>query len=237
MMNAFRRQCIEHGFFSKKQCFFRCIGDGVYQTIRVNESCYVDPVSPYYSTYRRRSRRVVLGLYSIYAQLPEDWFNPRFGAGLIDARNIIGCKGNTFLGFQDHVAIMESHGFDYLDRIVTQRKLVDAVEELSAFQPSLRSDQMMCVPYYLCHDMEQAKRIVDSFFSNEASMKWCMEKRENDPKAELKQRVFSEWLALSEALKSETKMRRYIHENLVRNLGYAKQYGLPLTINTEMGQL
>ncbi len=236
MFRAFRRQCIEHGFISKKQCFFRCVGDGVYQTIRVNESCFVDPFSPFYNASQRRSKRVVLGLFSIYAKLPEDWFNPRFGAGTIDARNIIGCKDSPFLGFQDHVAIMESRGFDYLDSIDTQRKLIDAVEKLSEFQPSLRFWQTMCVPYYICHEREKAQQIVDSNLSNEAFIKWCTERKENDPKAELKQSELSGWLALSEALQSEAQMKQYIRENLARNAEYAKKNGFLLTIRgTEDG--
>ncbi len=157
----FNMACKKNGFIQKKQCFYRCIGEGILQTIRLNESCYIDPFSPYYSNIHRRSARIVLGLFSIYDALPEIWFDPRFGAGLIDARNLVSDRGLYFQGLQDHIDIMEKTGFRMLDGILTHHRMVQALETMSTVNPSLITGQNIVIPYLICGETEKAMPIIE----------------------------------------------------------------------------
>ncbi len=224
----FTEKCIFHGFTSKKQCFFRCIGDGVFQTIRVNESCYVDPCSPYYSSKSRRTKRIAIGLYSIYASLPELWFDPRFGAGQIDANNLVGRRDLPFFGIQDHYDIMKNTGFDYLDGINTQKLLVHAIENLRDFKPSLILSQEMCIPYLICGENKKARRIIDSFLQNEHFLTWCTETCDGDLQRETRQRTLRDWQELETLTVDNGKLADYMRKSMLRNIKNAESHGLQL---------
>lgn len=223
--------CERHGFIHKKQSYFRCLGDGVFQTIRTNESCYIDPASPYYSNACRRSKRVAVGIYSIYALLPELWFDPRFGAGTIDAQNFIGKRDTIFLGIQHHFEIMEKVGLSYLDGIDSQEKLVQATEKLSEVNPSLKTSQVMCVPYLICGETEKAKHIINKELDNKHFIKWCVETCDNDSERERRHRLLREWQELRECTQSEKVLKNYMRSNMQRNIKLAESYGIDLSGN------
>ena len=226
--SVFTQLCKDHGFIHKKQCFFRCIGDGVYQTIRVNESRYIDAHSKEYNVLCRRSKRVAIGLYSIYSRLPEDWFNPRFGAGTIDAQNIIGQRSSPFLGVHTHYEIMEKVGLTYLDKINTQEELLKALVIFSEFDPSLLTCQEICVPYLICGKKNEANRIIESRLQDDHFIKWCNEFTDDWQKGK-KNQVLYEWQELKELIYSEEKLSSYIQKNMQRNCEKAEHYGLKLT--------
>lgn len=224
----FTQKCTSRGFINKNQCFFRCIGDGIYQTIRINETCYVDPTSPYYSLKNRRTKRIAIGLYSIYARLPELWFDPKIGAGLIDANNLVGRRNLPFFGLQDHYEIMENSGFVFLDRVNTHRNLIQAIETLREYNPSLVMSQEMCIPYLICEEKEKANQIISSFFQNEKILKWCSETYDGDFKREIKYRVLQEWQELKMLIFEDGMLTDYMRDNMYRNIKNAENQGIYL---------
>ena len=224
----FARLCCLHGFIHRKQCFFRCIGDGVYQTIRVNESSYIDPSSPYYTSNNIRSKRIVIGLYSIYANLPEDWFNPRFGAGLIDANNLVGRRSDPFLGIQDHYDIMDHTGFDYLDKVNSHENLIQAIEAIGVLEPYLITAQDMCIPYLIVGEKEKALRNIDNFLHNKLLAKKRLEAQEGFQLQNGEREYLEEWEKLKTISLDESKLRLYMKDNLLRNLRVANKFGIHL---------
>lgn len=228
IQKEFARLCFLHGFIHRKKCFFRCIGDGVYQTIRENESGYIDPNSPYYSPHNKRSKRIMIGLYSIYANLPEDWFNPRFGAGLIDANNLVGRRIDPFFGIQDHYDIMDRTGFAVLDKVNTQEKLVQTIEDIGALRPSLNTSQDICIPYLIIGEKEKAIRIIESFLQNELLVKKCLEAQDGSQHQNGNSKYLAEWEKLRSVSLDENKLKCYMKENVLRNLCVAEKYGVNL---------
>lgn len=226
----FSSMCKDRGFIHKKKSFYRCIGDGVYQTIYTGDSCFIDTSSPWYSSTHRRSNYISIGIYSVYSSLPEYWFNPSYGKGEIDPENIVGKRDQHFQGIQEHYHIMESAGFDFLDSITSQRKMIEAIERICEAQQvnALSRSSVMCIPYLLCGEKEKALCVVNAALENPHFMEWCTTTWEGDPKAEDKKAGLQEYLDLQEAIYSKEKLQILINKYYLQNLEYADRYGIPI---------
>lgn len=226
----FNLMCQKRGFAHLKKGFYRCIGDGVYQTIYTGDTCFIDTSSPWYSSTHRRSNYIGIGLYSIYSVLPEFWFDPKYPKGEIDPKNIIGKRDLFFQGIQEHYEIMKSIGFDFLDEINSQKKLIEAVDQIciARLSEGLKKSRVMCIPYLICGEKSKAYNIIQSWLEDPDMIKWRTTTWEGDPKAEDKKIVYQEYLELKEAVFSEEKLLALIRRNYRKNMNLANHYGIPI---------
>ena len=224
----FSAACKERGFIQKKSGFYRCIGEGIYQVIYVGCPVYVDPFSPWYDKTQRKSKRILIGLWSIYAKLLKYWFDPKSGKGIIDPPNLEGRREYSFLGLQDHYRIMKETGFDYLDSIRTHRELTDALDLLGEVNADVAASREKLIPLMICGESERALPIIDATLNDPYFIDWYSHTWDGDPKANDKKEALQDYLDLREAALSEEKriqlMRRYYR----RNMEMAEKYGIPI---------
>lgn len=153
-LNDFAVLCMKHGFCKQGKTYSRCIGDGIYQSISIASTEYLNPKSPEYTPMNKKSPCIKIGIWSMYSSLPEFYFSDRRFIGDFYPENFMGAsfQENTFMGFNYEYEIMREIGFQTLDSITTQRKLVDITHRLQSIQYGfiLPHQLLLCAPLFLC---------------------------------------------------------------------------------------
>ena len=232
----FTKLCQERGFSKKGKVYMRCIGDGVLQLITTADTAYTVSVE--------KSNYIGINLWSMYADL-EDYcfqYDKYFGAYIPE--NIIGQKKfSSFQGIQSEYQIMIETGFDFLDSITTQQKLIDSVLYLQTMQsgkpPHL--DTKLCAPFLICGNYAEAlsrlcglyTQNVSAFLEKSRNLR-CVEHAEQYIQKELayENKIKHRFDLLSPVLgNNKDKIKYLLKSYFERNFSLAKENGIPFSEN------
>lgn len=157
----FGQMCISRGFARLAPRFYaRCIGDGVYQTIYTGFRKYIDTDSPNYSSENRKSYYVSIGLRSLYSNYGEHIFASDKDSGGYRPVNLCkkGKYSGPFNGIEEDYNFMEQEGFDVLDSIDTQEKLLEWWNMVQIIDAGQRIHDIHLVePFLLCGNGRDAE--------------------------------------------------------------------------------
>ena len=123
---------------------------------------------------------------------------------------------------------MDETGFDFLDSVDSQAKLISAFEQMSLVRPGLKYEIALIIPYLICGNDAEANRLIIHNYENERSIQYFTTTWDSDLKAEDKQRALQYGRELRKATLSEDNLRALMKKNLDTNLSHADKYGLQI---------
>ena len=238
----FSQMCIKRGFLRRAPRFYvRCIGDGVYQSIYTGFKKYIQPESPNYSAQKRKSYYISIGLRSIYSCYDEHVFSAdKDSGGYAPSDLIYKCRySGPFNGIESDYQHMECRGFDILDEICTQEKLIEWWDAVQVVDIGHRIHDIHLVePLLLCGNIKDAQGEISASFIQDI-----------DAYVSYLDYVDSGVLSKDDSYdqrircgaKHQLKLWRYcigrnnvgLHEyieaNYVRNMAWVQKYGIPAT--------
>lgn len=238
--SEFNRMCREWGDGKRKSTYVRCIGDGILQTISTSPfRIYISPFSPYYSKNRRKSNYISIGLWSMYCPLPEILFDPQNSFGQFTTENFRGKKFLNFNGIEDDYIFMIEKGFSILDSIKTQKKLIEITQFLytAEFGGVGPAQIDLCEPYLKCGQLVEALERVGSYYAS----RWAMFHETADEISAEEYSAKEKELRLDTheiavlwsmiATRDKDRIEDYLKSNYIKNVGYAKKYGIPIELS------
>ena len=236
----FSQLCKHYGFARLAPRFYaRCIGDGIYQTIYTGFREYIDIRSPYYSSENRKSYYISIGLRSIYSCHNEDTFIPGKNPGGYRPADLYTKSkfSGPFNGIEEEYAYMEEKGFDVLDEISSQEKLLEWWNSVQVIDTGYRMHSISLVePFLLCGLLHEAEceisvsyiQTMSAYFSYKAHV----ESGRLEAYYPYEQRI---WESAERDLtfwhwcmgRQYKEFDAYIHENYQRNMEWIQKYGIP----------
>ncbi len=233
-MNSLGQLCRSHGFWGKNGAYYRVSGDGVLACVFQKESAYIDPSSPEYASKKRSGKYIMVGLWSLYAELPEALFDGKIIYGWLSPMCFIGRRGTGFYGPQYELDLMCNHVLPQLDAIQTQDQLADACVKLTKIEHcGHMSPQVdLCAAFLKCNrDAEALERVQAAF-----TYRWiqpignqCEAMKQGEDKIRLPvsaakreqtQRIFRLWAMI--AGEQWDNIEAYLKENYRNNLARVK---------------
>lgn len=157
----FAKMCLSRGFIRRAQRYYvRCIGDGIYQTIYTGFKKYLDTTSPNYSPENRKSYYISIALRSMYSCYTEHIFADERDSGGYTPVDL--CNGHKysgpFHGIEQEYDYMEQEGFDVLDTIDTQEKILEWWDAVQVVDTGERIHSICLVePLLLCQRYQDAE--------------------------------------------------------------------------------
>ena len=156
----FSALCRANGFSRKGKVFSRCIGDGIFQNISLEQSDYISMESPERTEKHRKSTYIMFDFWSMYHNIPDYFFTETKYLGEWAPEVLLRqCPNRTpFMGTQHHYRIMIEKGFDFLNSIRTQRDLLDAMlqMEIVEYGRPLYHNVKLCEPFLICGENKEA---------------------------------------------------------------------------------
>lgn len=241
----FEKVCKTHGFARQaKHLYVRCVGDGIFQSIYCGFSAYIDPESPNYSSIKRKSNYISIGIYSLFAQCKMELFDPteRGGGGIYSPNDF--CPQNNdnkrFHGIEHEYDKMTDYGFSILDEINTQEALLDfycktkvshtgsRVHSLSLVEPFLMTgrieDALIELSFHYTHTWV-GHTITHSNSPDAWKVTWISELEDHMEK------VLAPTVFLWRAILGKRYQEIYAHlsENYERNISWIAQFDIPLS--------
>lgn len=141
-----------YGFTKKQNCYFRKKGDGILQYVKFE--------------YERRiyKHELRIGLYSLYSELHPNWLTP---SGCILRYPVIALSDNPkddLTSPSSQIDILQEHGIQWLDTMLTQRNLVDAMCEIEVKenQHIMWNDSLKLAPFLVSGDFDSADRVISA---------------------------------------------------------------------------
>ncbi|MEE1327186.1 MAG: hypothetical protein UHS47_01425 [Oscillospiraceae bacterium] len=241
----FERICKAHGFVKQaKHLYVRCFGDGVFQSIYCGFSTYIDQDSPNYSSSRRKSNYISIGIYSLFSQCKMELFDPseRGGGGIYSPNDFCpqSNEDKIFHGIEHEYDKMNNYVFSMLDEINTQEALLDfycktkvshtgsRVHSLTLVEPFLLTgqieDALIELSFHFTHTWV-GKTISLSNSPDASNRGWIFE-LENHMEKVLAPTVFL-WRAILG--KRHQDIIAHLSENYDRNIGWISQFDIPLS--------
>ena len=160
IISKFTSACIKHGFSKKGRVFSRCIGNAIYQNLSIDMSDCVTANSSEGFHARRKVPFIRIGIWSMYSNLPSFYFTDRKHIGSFYPENLKGTRfdARAFMGIHGELEIMLSTGFDFLNSITTQERLIEITHTLQYVQHGfvLPHQLELCAPYILCNKYAEA---------------------------------------------------------------------------------
>lgn len=151
-----------HHFTRRGKAFFRVIGDGVLQVIKAEYEIH----GSFYE--------LSIGLDSMYSPLQAQWLTSSGCIPIYNVSNLIG-KNSAFSSYQANnsfyifnIASMEEQaqllwekGIPWLDGILTQQQLADAMCQIESGVHSIRwNDTRKIEPFLACKDYAHAEYVI-----------------------------------------------------------------------------
>ena len=166
-MDSLGHLCRSNGFWGKDGAYFRVQGDGVLSCVYQKESTFIDPESSEYSSKKRTGKYIMVGLWSLYAELPEDLFDGKIVFGWLSPMCFIGDRGIQFYGPQHELKLMREEVIPQLDDIMTQTQLVDTCVKLTKIKHRgfLPPQLDLCAAFLKCNREAEALERVESAFT------------------------------------------------------------------------
>lgn len=242
----FAKICMSRGFLRRAPRFYaRCIGDGIYQTIYTGFRKYIHVDSPNYSVENRKSYYVSIGLRSMYSHYDEHIFaNDKDSGGYTPADLCNKSKySGPFNGIEEDYNYMTDEGFDILDTIATQEKLLEWWDAVQVIDTGRRIHDIHLVePLLLCgkqHDAEY--EISVSFIQGMDAYVSYMDHVESGSFSEDQSYEWRIWISARKQLnlwrwcigRNQNELRTYINENYNRNMAWIQKYGIPTKLLTQ----
>lgn len=214
----------------------RCIGDGVLQLITTADTAYTVSVE--------KSNYIGINLWSMYADLKEYYFQYDKHLGGYIPENIVGQKNfSSFHGIQSEYQIMIETGFDFLDSITTQQKLIDSVLYLQTMRSGepLHWYTELCAPLLICGNYAEAlsrlcglyTQNISAFLEKSSDLR-CVEHAEQYIQKELafENEIKHRFDLLYPVLgKNKGKIKYLLKSYFERNFSLAKENGIPFSDN------
>lgn len=240
----FASLCVQNGFRRQGSTFSRCIGDGIYQNISIAGSDYVCHDSPAYSPTRRKSTCIEFGFWSMYADLPEYYFQAvdRPHVVSFSPENMVGIRYSmqTFMGFAHQCEIMRTVGFPMLNSVTTQQSLLDVTYRLQRAECGkvlMPQSSFLCAPLYLSGDREAAENQLACLYAYNwlgfhITNDHLKEEGQTENYLHLEQQCQSDMQSVSTLLrlmvgKREQEILEHFHAALERNVNAARRNGIP----------
>ena len=244
-INEFDSLCTKHGFGKHGKIFSRCIGDGIFQSISIVSSDYLNPESPEYTSVRKKTPYIRIGIWSMYSNLPEFYFSDRRYIGEFYPENFMGVSFSreTFMGFTKEYEIMSTIGFQTLDSITTQKQLVEITFKLQNAQYGFIPPHqlLLCAPLFLIGEQSSALNLLYGLYAQG----WLNFHAKNDHLKEKGQ--IDEYLRLEHACQASMQdtsyflhmiigkrnkdIRTYLTSCLKKNVQLAKNEAIPFCDN------
>lgn len=221
----FARICKAHGYYRKGNAMFRVHGDGVLQIIKLERD--------------RLSRRLTisLGLQSMYSELLPQWFTS-LGCILRYCILDVPCKessnpinyGSELQRYERELSVLQENGFEWLDSIVTQAGLAEALGQLDTSRCGriLWNDAMKIAPYLCSEQYELARKVISTIIelydaAIESHREW-MKKEELEAYVKRYQGDHEKFIELLEIVCKHdfVKIQEYLENNYTLNSSYAK---------------
>ena len=239
----FSQLCKNRGFRRMASGLYeRCIGDGVYQTIYTGFRKYVDTSSPNYSDANRKSNYIDISLRSLYSYLPEYYFAPQRKCGGISPVQLKGNGSQTeiFHGIEAEYEQMLEFGFDLLDEVKTQERLLDLRLQIFRNHEEKRLHSLDLADLFLvtgqgeeanfelshslAHHMVGFRRTNEQLLRTGRYEAYCQEL----------ERAWETWVKRAAELwtwyltHNHKELQRYLYDNFNRNIKWIEQYGIPI---------
>lgn len=242
----FSQMCIKRGFSRRAPRFYsRCIGDGIYQTIYTGFKKYIRPESPNYSVQERKSYYISIGLRSIYSCYDERVFSSdKDSGGYVPADLIHKCKYSGFFnGIDTDYQLMECDGFDILDEINTQEKLIEWWDSVQVVDTGHRIHDIHLVePLLLCGNIKDAQnelsvnfiQDIDAYVSYLDHVDSGVLSKDDSYDQRIRCGVKHQlnlWRNCIGGNKKE--LHEYIEANYIRNMAWIQKYGIPTIFLTQ----
>ena len=242
----FCQMCISRGFSRLAPRFYaRCTGDGVYQTIYTGLKKYMDTDSPYYSKENRKSYCVSIGIRSVYSHYEEHVFIPGKDMGGYSPADLYRkCKySGPFNGIEEDYGYMEQVGFDVLDSIDTQEKLLEWWDTVQVIDTGHRIHDIHLVePLLLCGKRHVAEYEIsvsfiqgmDAYISYLNRVESGIFSKDNAYEQRIwnsagKQMDLWRWCVG----RNKEELCKYIKQNYNRNMAWIQEYGIPIVLLTQ----
>lgn len=239
----FSQMCKARGFRRMASGLYeRCIGDGVYQTINTGFRKYIDTASSNYSNTNRKSNYIDISLRSIFSYLPEYYFAPQRKCGGITPELLKGSSAQTekFNGIEEQYAQMSEFGFDVLDEVNTQERLLDLRLKIERTQEGKRLHNLDFADLFLITGQGEeanfelshclAHHTVGFRLTNEQLLhtgqyeEYCKElERTWEMGVNRVAELWRHYLT-----HNYKELYRYLSDNYDRNMKWIEQYGIPV---------
>lgn len=140
---------IKNNFIKKGQSFFRIQGDGIIQVLKNEYEPNGD--LPYILS---------IGLMSMYSELESQWFTSAGCIPRYEAINLLGLKDTTLATDQEEILLQE--GLPWLNKMVTQKQLVDGMcyLDIALAGKIYWLDDLKIAPLLVVGDKVSAEQIV-----------------------------------------------------------------------------
>ena len=218
------RSAEKHGFYRKGMTMFRLHGDGVLQILKLEKE--------------RLSKQwaISLGLQSVYMESLPRWFTslgsiPRyFVHHIAGERNLINLKTTRF---EHEMKILEEKGYSWLDGIITQETLAEAICFLDiVFSGSvICSDSMKFAPYLHSAQYDQAENVITSMlernhYAEEVMQQWQWAKESDG--GEYMERIHDDNMKLEKLLqmvrnRDLKEIQDYLKSNYTANMTHIRR--------------
>ena len=236
----FSKMCIKHGFLCRAPRFYvRCIGDGIYQTIYTGFKKYIPPDSPSYSPEKRKSYYISIGIRSLYSQYDERVFSSDKDSGGYSPADLNKkCKhSGLFHGIESDYRYMDCGGFNVLDTITTQEKLLEWWDAIQVIDTGSRIHDLHLVePLLLCGNINCAEveisisyiQCMDAYISYLDHVRCGRFIKDNSYEQRIRNSL-SEQLQLWRwcAGRNKEELNEYLQANYARNMAWVQKYGIP----------
>lgn len=247
-MNSLGQLCRSSGFWGKNGAYYRVSGDGVLTCVFQKESAFISLGSPEYSSKKRMGKYIMVGLWSLYSELPDDLLDGKIIYGWLSPMCFMGNRGIEFYGPQYELDLMRDHVLPQLDVIQTQNQLVDACVKLTKIKHCgfLPPQLDLCAAFLKCNRYAEALERVQAAFS----YRWiqpignqCEAMKQGEDKIllpvsaakrEQTQRIFRLWAMI--AGEQWDNVEAYLNENYKNNLAKiqaTKQVTVPMSLSQE----
>ena len=214
------------GWLKKGKTLYRFCGDGIYQTIWVGDRQYIEPTSPWYSSQHRSSEQIIIGVWSIFSRLRENWFDPASGKGLLTPPNFLLQRDRCFLGIQQHLEIMEQIGFDILDEMQTTEQMNVQMKKIHPVNSGFVTQ--MGIPAVMCHDVEYAEYIMGVFSAYHEFPQWLAWVNDGVPCSDALKYDMVGYADIKNGLEDSLFLKKQMRDYLTQNLKACEKYSLQM---------
>lgn len=150
--------CNAYGFSKTGGAYCRCIGDGIFQIISQTSFPLSFRRSIKYS--KSDSRIISIGIRSMFSEFHNSQHSDLKYLCEYFPENFIGTRFDltSYQGLDIEIGLMESNVFPFLDSILTQKDLIEAVCYLDKTQFGLCIPHRieLVAPYLICDERDQA---------------------------------------------------------------------------------
>ena len=161
VFKEFSALCTANNFLRKGKSFYRIVGDGVLQVLKIEQDSIRHP--PFFS----------LGLFSMYGELQKQWFTSsgsitRYPVSVFDAIDDVNISfDESQYSLQHQLDILTNKGMSWLNQIDTQAKLSVCMRKLdiACYNTVIWNDLEKFAPHLHSGDTVVAIKIIDAILA------------------------------------------------------------------------